>query len=184
MVTLACAAVLSAGLSAPATAAAADEFETPAGTVVTQEMMQDAGLAQAVSNGLAFWHSSKCLDIVGYSGAEGATAGQWDCNGAPNQQWTFEWYTATSFQLRVSHTGKCLDLVGYSSANGAAFGQWTCNGAPNQRFMAYDSGVGGWIFQVQHSGKCIDIIGFATGNGATAGQWDCNWAANQRIVWI
>ncbi|MFI5843860.1 RICIN domain-containing protein [Catenuloplanes sp. NPDC051500] len=177
-----------AAAPAAATAAPVSGTDTPAGTVLTRDMVQRAGLAEADSYRLAFSHSSKCLDIPNSSPVMGASAVQWQCSTEPNQTWTFAWKpNGYEFQLRVAHSQMCLDLVGISQANGAAFGQWECNGGSNQTFRAYDSGVGGWFFQVQHSRKCIDVVGFAPGNGATVGQWDCDpagTAANQRIMWI
>ena len=34
--------------------------------------------------------SGKCLDVTGYSHANGAQVFQWECNGAINQKWTFD----------------------------------------------------------------------------------------------
>jgi hypothetical protein len=53
-----------------------------------QLVSTDSGYAELVAR-----HSGQCLDVFGWSTADGATIGQWTCNGGANQQWLV---TATS----------------------------------------------------------------------------------------
>ncbi len=132
------AATLSAGMfAAPATAAPAGGAGASTGKVLGMGKLDGPGMVVGASYRLAFWHSSKCLDVIGNSTANGAAVGQWDCGtAAANQTWTVERVNddPREFRLRVAHSKKCLDLVGNSKANGAAFGQWDCNTGRNQTF--------------------------------------------------
>ncbi|MEU4327613.1 RICIN domain-containing protein [Nonomuraea dietziae] len=76
-------------------------------------------------------HSGKCLEILGYSTADWAEAGQWTCHGGNNQQWN---YSYTTGLIQNVHSGKCLEILGWSTAEGAVAGQWTCHGGNNQRW--------------------------------------------------
>jgi alpha-galactosidase len=55
----------------------------------------------------------------------------WDCNGATNQQWTFN---ANATISSVRFPGLCLDVNGAATANGTVVIVWTCHAAANQRW--------------------------------------------------
>ncbi|MGP3915180.1 RICIN domain-containing protein [Nonomuraea sp. 10N515B] len=85
------------------------------------------GTASAVSSAVASssvsstlignLHSGKCLEILGWSTADWAEAGQWTCHGGNNQQWN---YSYTTGLIQNVHSGKCLEILGWSTADGAS----------------------------------------------------------------
>jgi Ricin-type beta-trefoil lectin domain-like len=128
------------------------------------------------------YHSGLCLDVYGWSTANGAKVDQWHCYGGrnhTNQQWIFAVWGADSSsnpnpagQLINVHSHKCLDdpigprYRGYS--NGARMQQWRClyqrNGLPrpNQVWALIDRPVNGgndFEFMSQLSGKALEING-------------------------
>ncbi|MEV0678678.1 RICIN domain-containing protein [Actinosynnema sp. NPDC050436] len=94
---------------------------------------------------LHVWHSNKCLDIAGGTGAhsDGDRAQQWTCLGPAqtNQKWRLYGYSVddrTIHRLVAVHSGKCLDVAGGvgTVSNGTIVHQWTCLGdhQTNQRW--------------------------------------------------
>lgn len=79
-------------------------------------------------------HSSKCLEIYGFSTAQGAAATQYTCNGGANQLWTRTAAADGTATFRNVHSGQCLEVYGHSTATAAALVQYTCNGGANQRW--------------------------------------------------
>jgi hypothetical protein len=124
-------------------------------------------------------NSSKCLEVGGWSTANGAGVNQWDCHVGANQSWAGTPY-GSGYLIYNSNSGKCLEVKGWSKANGAAIGQWDCHGGVNQQWMVRFEGAGDIATLVNvNSGKCLEINGWRTDNGAPATQWDCHWGDNQ-----
>jgi hypothetical protein len=107
-------------------------------------------------------HSGKCLDVSGWSKADGAQVFQWDCHGGANQLWDFVdigspkscprgpevcLEDVVGYLIVSKHSGKCLDVgnADFPSPPRQGFGlqQWTC---------ARDTGVPWWINQAWRLG--------------------------------
>ncbi|MGW0511081.1 RICIN domain-containing protein [Streptomyces olivaceoviridis] len=89
-------------------------------------------------------HSGKCLDVSGWSGADGAQVFQWDCHGGANQLWKFVDIgdpkscppsggcaeNAVGYLIVSQHSGKCLDTGNGDFPSpprqGAGLQQWAC----------------------------------------------------------
>jgi hypothetical protein len=87
-------------------------------------------------------NSGKCLEIGGWSQADGARADQWDClldgNGNPDRNQA--WHIAANGEIVNLNSGKCLEIGGWSQNWGAGADQWDClldgnfNADANQRW--------------------------------------------------
>ncbi len=122
-------------------------------------------------------HSGKCLEILYYSTANFALAGQYDCHGGGNQQWNYN--TSTGLIQNV-HSGKCLEVLYYYTHNGAEVGQYDCYGGQNQR---WDMNRSNGLIYNRHSRKCLEVYGYSTANFARVAQWDCHGGPNQVWRW-
>ncbi|MBT2509876.1 RICIN domain-containing protein [Streptomyces sp. ISL-98] len=71
-------------------------------------------------------NSNKCLEVKGWSTANGASVGQWDCTANANQIWAARPYGQGNL-IYNRHSGKCLEIADWSTANGAAVRQWDCH---------------------------------------------------------
>ncbi|MFI8966532.1 RICIN domain-containing protein [Streptomyces sp. NPDC053493] len=126
-------------------------------------------------------NSAKCLEIPGWSTANGAAVGQWGCHLGGNQQWYFSDQGATDLVWNAN-SGKCLEVADWSTANGATVRQWDCHGGANQQWQSIGTTVDGQdviALRNLHSGKCLEIADWRKDNGAPARQWDCHWGYNQ-----
>ncbi|GAA2038235.1 hypothetical protein GCM10009839_44620 [Catenulispora yoronensis] len=71
--------------------------------------------------------TGKCLEIQGWSTANGAILDQWDCiyaNGVADANQ--EWYLNELGQLQNNNGRKCLDVLNYATWNAATVSQWDC----------------------------------------------------------
>jgi hypothetical protein len=64
-------------------------------------------------------HSGKCLDVSGFSQADGADVFQWRCLGGWNQTWKLYFVGGGDAMLVAKHSGKCLDVANGSLLRGA-----------------------------------------------------------------
>src|SRR5262249_32050791 len=106
--------------------------------------------------------SGRCVDVPGFSTADGTTLDLWDCNGGGNQSWN---HTAKN-ELTV-YGNKCLrsgDPAQINECTGAATEQWT---------VAADGTVRG----VADAGLCLTAAD--DGNGAAVGARACDGSARQ-----
>ena len=116
-------------------------------------------------------HSSRCVDVDGWSRDNGAKVQQWDCHNGNNQQWRLQ-KTGNYYLIISLNSGKCLDVDGWSRDNGAKVQQWDCHGGENQQWSLKK--VGSYYKIVsRNSGKCLDVNGGKNGNGVSLQQWDC-----------
>ncbi|MGW2809968.1 RICIN domain-containing protein [Streptomyces sp. NPDC001450] len=93
-------------------------------------------------------HSGKCLDVSGWSKADGAKVIQWDCHGGANQRWEFVDIgdpkscppgsggcaeNALGYLIVSKNSGKCLDAGNGDFPSpprlGAGLQQWACAGS-------------------------------------------------------
>ncbi|MFE0650363.1 RICIN domain-containing protein [Streptomyces sp. NPDC059534] len=129
---------------------------------------------------LANWNSAKCLEVGGWSTANGAGVDQWACHDGNNQKWLGVPHGEGRL-IYNAHSGKCLEVKGWSTANGAQIVQWDCHGGANQQWKTDVLGEGVLRLINVNSGKCLEIGGWRTDDGAPATQWDCHGGDNQ--VW-
>ncbi|MCI5162481.1 MAG: hypothetical protein D3917_10800 [Candidatus Electrothrix sp. AX5] len=114
--------------------------------------------------------TGKCLDSP-CPEKNGCNVQVWDCNGRPNQEWTFQ------DGMFKSWKGKCLDIQDFCAGNNGCNVQvLDCNGSPNQKWTFQDG-----MFK-SGTGKCLDIHGPCAGNnGCNVQVWDCNGSSpNQK----
>ncbi|MFJ5547416.1 RICIN domain-containing protein [Streptomyces sp. NPDC093225] len=124
-------------------------------------------------------YSNLCLEVSGWSTANGAAVDQWDCHNGANQQWIGE-TRGNARLIRNAKSGKCLEVQGWSTANGATIDQWDCHGGANQLWQLRPTSDYTVALYNVNSGKCLEIGGWRIDNGAPATQWDCHWGENQR----
>ncbi|MCX5192373.1 RICIN domain-containing protein [Streptomyces sp. NBC_00249] len=122
--------------------------------------------------------SSMCLEVGGWSTANGAGVNQWNCHTGANQQWAGVEYGG-GYLIYNRHSGKCLEVRDWSKANGATIGQWDCHGGANQQWSPRYAGEYLVTLVNVNSGKCLEIGDWRTDNGAPATQWDCHNGLNQ-----
>ncbi|MDX2972340.1 ricin-type beta-trefoil lectin domain protein [Kribbella solani] len=115
--------------------------------------------------------SNRCLDVPGYSTANGTQISIFDCNGGGNQQWAY-----TSSKSLVVYGNKCLDVDGASTSPGAKVQITDCNGGTNEQWNLNSDGT---ITGVQ-SGLCLDVTGAGTANGTAVSIYYCNGGSNQQ----
>jgi len=115
--------------------------------------------------------SGRCLDVPGASTTNGTQIIVWDCNGRPNQQWTY----TVGKQLNV-YGNKCLDAYQNGTSNGTKVVIYDCNSGTNQQWTLNPNGS---ITNLR-SGLCLDAAG--AGKGALAQLWSCSGANNQQWV--
>jgi Ricin-type beta-trefoil lectin domain-like len=126
-------------------------------------------------------HSNKCVDVAGFSTANGGNIQQWDCGNGANQKFQFVsqgggWYT-----IKGQQSNRCINVAGVSTANGANVIQWTCGNFQNEHFKLSDKGGGWFTLTARHSNKCVDVAGVSTANGANIHQWACHNGDNQQF---
>jgi hypothetical protein len=95
----------------------------------------------------------------------------YDCNGQPNQQWS---YTSAG-ELRVYGTD-CLDANAKGTSPGTKAIIWPCNGQANQQWTLNSNGT----ITGNQSGLCLDATGAGTANGTLLELWTCNGGNNQQ----
>lgn len=138
-------------------------------------------------------YSYMCLDVVGFDSSDGATIGQWSCNGASNQNWYFDHVSGVYdgndvWRIRSEFSGKCMDVAWASYQPGARVIQYTCHGGLNQQFISRRvdmTGSGNWVatlYPVAAPHLCLDVLGANQEYGAPLGLWPCNGAYNQQFI--
>jgi hypothetical protein len=145
-------------------------------------------MARSLANGgeehsLTARHSSKCLDVSGFSQADGGNVFQWRCMGGLNQTWKL-YFTGGGYAMLVAkHSGKCLDVANGSPQSGANVIQWGCNGSNSQLwhwiYIRTVSGIPYYILENRQTSKCLDVAGFSQADGGNVFQWDCTATDNQ-----
>jgi hypothetical protein len=91
------------------------------------------------------------LDVLGWSGKDGASVVQWTNTSSQNQQWTVTNLGNGGWSIRAVHSGKALDLSGGSTAERAPIAQWTYNGTTNQQWSIFAAGAGAYKIASNHS---------------------------------
>ncbi|MEU2588825.1 ricin-type beta-trefoil lectin domain protein [Streptomyces avermitilis] len=115
--------------------------------------------------------SGRCADLYNNTITNGTQAELWDCNGGPNQSWTY-----TSRKELVLYGNKCLDAYNLGTTNGTKVVIWDCNGQANQKWNINSDGT---ITNV-NAGLCLDAYNAATANGTSLVLWSCGTGDNQK----
>jgi hypothetical protein len=115
--------------------------------------------------------SGRCIDAPNSSQTGGTQVQLYDCNGQPNQQWS---YTSAG-ELRVYGTD-CLDANAKGTSPGTKAIIWPCNGQTNQQWTLNSNGT----ITGNQSGLCLDATGAGTANGTLLELWTCNGGNNQQ----
>jgi endoglucanase len=79
--------------------------------------------------------ATKCLEINGWSTANGGQAVVWDYNGGANQKWSIQITDNGYYRITNTNSGKAMDMAGSSLNNGTAAVQWTYSGGRNQQWV-------------------------------------------------
>ncbi len=115
--------------------------------------------------------SGRCIDVPKSSQTGGTQVQLYDCDGQPNQQWS---YTSAG-ELRVYGTD-CLDANAKGTSPGTKAIIWPCNGQTNQQWTLNSNGT----ITGNQSGLCLDATGAGTANGTLLELWTCNGGNNQQ----
>ena len=133
-------------------------------------------------------HSGKCLDLAGWSTANGVQMQQWSCNGGTNQQWLFKDVGNAKYQIVSKTSGKCLDVKDGNTADGAIVQQMDCQAGATKQQWTFVPEAGGYNkLKSVASGKCMDVTAMSTADGAKLVQWSCgatNVAGGDNQRWM
>jgi hypothetical protein len=110
-----------------------------------------------------------CMDIPGWSTANGAIPIMHDCHGGVNQRWA---YNSQDQTLRVLHSGKCLDVPNGNGVQGQKVQQWDCINNGNQKWI-YNS-IDRSIRWAGNMFLCLDVSGGSDKNDAQLQLWNCH----------
>ncbi|MEU8817348.1 RICIN domain-containing protein [Actinoplanes sp. NPDC048796] len=133
-----------------------------------------------------------CLDVYGFSTADGGAVVQWPCNGAANQQWRPLFVKFCSPFISITqmpcyvwmnkHSGKCLDVQWGNAASRTKIWQWRCDGNNAQLWMPRYRNADRAEYQLlsmlsdgQKKGfKCLDVPYVSRDPGVQQWIFDCN----------
>jgi hypothetical protein len=78
----------------------------------------------------------KCVEIYGFSTANGGAVKQWDCHTGANQKWILAPAAGAPgyFDIINKNSLKSVDVSGFGTANGTPIHQWDHHNGTNQRF--------------------------------------------------
>ena len=138
-----------------------------------------AGPAAAASFNWVSVRSGRCIDAdLNTIGANGTKVQLWDCNGQPQQRWTYY----TNGTIKTAKSRKCLDAdLNTIGRNGTKVQLWDCNGSRQQQWTFIGGGVSGASRLIsQYNGRCLDAdLNTIRRNGTKVQLWDCNSQSQQ-----
>lgn len=120
-----------------------------------------------------------CLDVAGWAAQGNQDVLLWECNGDPDQVWTF----SADRELRDALTGACLDVAGYDGAQGANVGVFRCERLDDQRWTLVPRGNDTFELRSLKRGLCLDVKGKAGARGDDVMLWRCEGDADQLWRW-
>jgi galactose oxidase len=121
--------------------------------------------------------TAQCVDINGGSSTAGASAIQWPCNNAANEQWTVQPYSTGGFRIIEQQTADCLVVSGAATYAGAPIVQEPCSGKSSELWSFVT--VGSYVQAVnKNSGQCMSVSGGSLASGDAITQWPCATATN------
>ncbi|MFF5289815.1 ricin-type beta-trefoil lectin domain protein [Paractinoplanes globisporus] len=112
--------------------------------------------------------SGRCVDVPGFSTADGTALDLWDCNGGGNQSWN----RTAAGELTV-YGSKCMG-IGNGGTAGAPVRIGQCGGAASERWSVNPDGT---ITSAANPGLCLAAAG--DGNGAAVDVRECDGSAGQ-----
>ncbi|WP_439389096.1 RICIN domain-containing protein [Ideonella sp. YS5] len=111
------------------------------------------------------------LDVLGWSGKDGASVVQWTNTSGQNQQWTVTNLGNGAWTIRPVHSGKSLDLSGFSTTEGASIAQWSYTGYTNQQWSISAAGAGAYKIGSNYSWQLLTVPDTKSGSGLQQ-RWD------------
>ncbi|WP_442906712.1 RICIN domain-containing protein [Kitasatospora sp. NBC_01246] len=114
----------------------AADFRTDDGAPVRQSAWcGDTAQQWRVSDGFVVnVYSGKCLEVPGWSTAQGTAVVQWTCNGGANQRWGKVNVDGATMAVINFNSGLVLDVAGGDPSDTAPVVQWSSGGSANQRW--------------------------------------------------
>jgi hypothetical protein len=161
--------------------------------------LSTAAQADTAFGPVAARNSGHCLDVRQQDNyfAPGARVQQWDCSGAPEQQWSFRPYTAVQmpgnpgvlielYQITSQRSGMCMT----ADAGGvhALIRQNPCGSGPIANQLWWSPRVfsaPGFYVNLRpwsSTSLCADIQGASDGNGAFLQLFNCTGNTNQQFT--
>ncbi|MGN9843937.1 ricin-type beta-trefoil lectin domain protein [Nonomuraea sp. H19] len=115
--------------------------------------------------------SNRCVDVPGWSTANGTQLDLWDCNDGANQSWNHS--ADGTFMV---YGNKCMEIGGDGVSPGSPVQINDCAGTPVQK----------WVINADltitnpATNLCLQAAGAGTGNGTLIDVGQCSGAANQQ----
>ncbi len=119
-----------------------------------------------------------CLDVAGWNAAGDGDVLLWECNGDPDQVWSF----AHTGEL-VNATGTCLDVTGYDGAPGRNVGVFQCEGVADQRWSLVPVEGDRFMLHNRKQNICLDVVGKNGNKGDNVLLWSCDAGRDQTWYW-
>jgi hypothetical protein len=116
-----------------------------------------------------------CLDVDGWNVRGNANVHLWDCNGDPDQVWSF----TRNGELFDAASGRALDVAGRSGQAGANVGVYRAERKRDQKWDLVQRGPGVFELVNRKHGLCLDVEGVAGARGQNVLLWGCDGGADQ-----
>ncbi|MDB4985575.1 MAG: glucose dehydrogenase [Myxococcaceae bacterium] len=116
--------------------------------------------------------SHRCLDADGNNSTPGTVLQLWDCNGGPNQAFSF---TAAG-ELRTFGNTRCVEAQNAQPSTGARAVINNCTGQTTQQWRLRSDGT----ISSADSVYCLDATGGGTANRTAVILWPCGGQQNQK----
>lgn len=128
-------------------------------------------------------NSSKAMDVVDASTANGAKIQQWGYSATSNQKWVFTHRGANQYTITSSQTGKAIDQAAGQILSGDYVQMYTLNtGSANQRWIPMATGSGYYRLVNSISGLVLEIDASSTANGARVFQGE--YSSGNHEQWL
>src|SRR4051794_18377622 len=119
-----------------------------------------------------------CLDVAGWNGAGDGNALLWECNGDPDQVWSF-----TPGGELVNALGSCLDVAEYDGAPGRNVDVYRCEGLDDQKWSLVPAGGDRFLLHNRKQSLCLDVAGKNGNKGDNVALWHCDGGKDQLWSW-
>ena len=155
-----------------ATNAVAQPYQVPHPVAPGEALPSGSGRLRNRAQGM-------CLDVDGYNAQGSGNVLLWECNGDPDQTWSF----TPGGSLINAVGGVCLDAAGYDGRAGANVAIYRCEHLDDQRWTLAPRGGGSFELHNRKSGMCLDVAGRNGARGDNVLLWNCDGGADQRWWW-
>ncbi len=125
--------------------------------------------------------TGKCLDVNGWSTADGANVQLWTCTGGANQRWRIEPLGDGTSRIVSTVSDKVLDVNDCGTADGTNIQQWTWWDNACQRWTLTDTDSGWQRLTNPNSGKVADVADCGSADGTDVRLW--SWLNNYCQQW-